>query len=106
MSLLILLVVGCSDKETEEKITMLENRITELEKKQDRLIMFSEINNGFDCTYCLWTFINEANIGIDGVLNIVDYPITFNEFLELEEDEYKLIFEDIKYRGKIKRIGK
>ena len=98
---LLILVVACTDAETDKKIAELEKKIEVLERKQDRLRMISEINNGWAVYGSLeWTFANEYFSSDEAY-----FPMTFDEFLELEDEEFNLMLEELKM-GYIEEIGK
>ncbi len=93
ISLLIVFGFGCSN----DKVAELENRIDLLEKKQSRMQMIFEINNGFSIPNYEWEAENIDELlmnqwvfysgeKLDGrAFN--DYS-TFNDFLEMEDDEF------------------
>ena len=91
-------------KETEATIEELIKKIEVLERKQGHLRMIVEYNNGLipdPKSANDWLFKSKWNTenNIDTV-----YPLTFDEFLELEDEQFNLIFEDLEYEG-LERIG-
>ena len=84
-SLLIVFGFGCSN----DKVAELENRIDLLEKKQSRMQMIFEINNGFSILTYGWEAKNTDELFI----NQFDWKsgeesLTFNDFLEMEDDKF------------------
>jgi len=107
---LLFLVVACEingdsaligDVETDNKISELEKKIEVLERKTRHLTMISEINNGFSLIGSnSWFFESEDNLNRFENLQTEQklkskYPLTFDEFLELEDEKFNLIFKDL-----------